>query len=592
MSMGRLEIGFVAAQYLVPADHPSPRQVRDRLDAIMARDLPRTLARAFEPWFSETNPSMWIIRQLHIETAVNITGEPERITRAVATQIARNLDATFHSDNQDNVRYFRNRAEYLASFLSDLAFGNAWSQWYYECFAGLKAVPVSSALHTAITDDIATGKEALGSLTTHELEKVVQSLTSQAARRVLGQLASSGSTGDEIDCFQAVSSAATNSQAELAKLGDEWQRALYLFIAAMNEQKARSGSSLKNAAVAIAAARDPLSKPMAGAEAQVLPCSRSTAFGRIFLLLPHLDELPLVEAARDWPDADQMAAISLIRFLALLKCCGRENWERAFYDPLLRDLLLISPSFSPQGLRAWQAQLERDLLRNFLETLIDWQCSRGGIGGKEQLLIMSQDGGHPLLVVIDAARGLWLLLERYSAHRRGEITAALRPALVRLMAEEGVLYSDPALIDLLQTNFTRLKVINLSDRRIESVGPQKSGLDAILARVDKLPEELDFLTSPQSFEIAPPLDWVLSIVAQHLLRQIAYRLPGFAGSNLPYLSRNFFDFAATLEEEPARRIVRLGHAPLHLVLDMTGMNRQSYRLSWLDERPFALFNSE
>jgi hypothetical protein len=58
------------------------------------------------------------------------------------------------------------------------------------------------------------------------------------------------------------------------------------------------------------------------------------------------------------------------------------------------------------------------------------------------------------------------------------------------------------------------------------------------------------------------------------------------------LSRNFFDFAATLEEEPARRIVRLGHAPLHLVLDMTGMNRQSYRLSWLDERPFAVFNSE
>ena len=591
MSTGRLEIGFVAAQYLVSADHPSPRQVKDRLDAIMARDLPRTLARSFEPWFSETNPSMWIIRQLHIETAVNITGEPERITRAVATQIARNLDATFHSDNQDNVRYFRNRAEYLASFLSDLAFGNAWSRWYYESFAGLKALPLSSALQTAITDDIATGKEALRSLTTHDLEKVVQSLTSQAARQVLGQLASSGSTGNEIDCFQTVSSAATKSAAELAKLGDEWQRALYLFIAVTDEHKARSGSSLKNAALAMAAAREPFSK-IAGAEAQVLPGSRSTAFGRVFLLLPHLDELPLVEAARDWPDADRVAAISLIRFLALLKCCGRENWERAFYDPLLRDLLLISPSLSPEGLRAWQAQLERDLVRNFMETLIDWQCSRGDIGGKEQVLIVSQNRGRPLLVLIDAARGLWLLLERYSAHQRGEITAALRPALVKLMAEEGLLYSDPALIDSLQTNFTRLKVLNLSDRRIDSVGAQTSCLDAILARVDKLPEELDFLTSPQSFEIAPPLDWVLSIVAQHLLRQIAYRLPGFAGSNLPYLSRNFLDFAATVEEEPARRVVRLGHAPLHLVLDMTGMNRQSYRLSWLDERPFALFDSE
>ena len=77
-----------------------------------------------------------------------------------------------------------------------------------------------------------------------------------------------------------------------------------------------------------------------------------------------------------------------------------------------------------------------------------------------------------------------------------------------------------------------------------------------------------------------------------LLRQIAYRLPGFAGSNLPYLFGNFFDFAANIEEEPARRVVRLGQPPLHLVLNMTGMNRQSYRLSWLDERPFALFNSE
>jgi len=35
--------------------------------------------------------------------------------------------------------------------------------------------------------------------------------------------------------------------------------------------------------------------------------------------------------------------------------------------------------------------------------------------------------------------------------------------------------------------------------------------------------------------------------------------------------------------------VRLGRPPLHLILTMTGMLRKVYRLSWLDDRPFALF---
>lgn len=589
MSSSRLEIGSVTARYFLPAMHPSPQRVKDRLDAIIARDLPRTLARAFEPWFAETDQSIWIIRQLNIETTINSTAEPEPVTRALATQIARNLDATIHSDSQDNVRYFRGRAEYLASFLSDLALGTAWNQWCYEGFAGLKALPLSSALRTATCDDIANGKEAMGRLTVRELEKVVQGLSSPDARRVLEQLASIGSVGDEMNCRQAVLSAAGKSQTALAKLGDEWQRALYLFLAASHETSEPSGVSLKNAALAIAAAVDPSSKPLA--DAQVFASSRKTAFGGIFLLLPRLDELPLVEATRDWPHADEVAAISLVRFLVLLKCCGSEDSQRAFYDPLLRDLLLIPRSLSPEELHAWQSQLKPEHLGKLLETLIEWQWSRGCIGGKEQLLIVSRYRGSPLLVLIDAARGLWLLLDRYSLPGRREITAALHSALVSLVQEEGVLYSDPSLVDLLRADFTELNVTDLSDHTIDGVGA-RAGIDAILARLDKLPEELEFLRSPQPFEIACQLDLALSLVAQHLLRQVAYSLPGFAGSNLPYLSRNFFDFAATVEEEPARRVVRLGQPPLHLILKMTGMNRQSYRLSWLDERPFALFQGE
>ena len=592
METSRLEIGCAAIKYLVPAAHPAPLRVRDRLDGIIERQLPRMLARAFDSWFSDSDPSIWIIRQLEIQAAVNVAREPEQITCTVTTQIAKNLGATFQDENQDNVRHFPSRAAYLASFLADLSFGTAKSQWYYQSFAGLNALPLSGALRTALCDKAGIGREALRILSATELPRVLQSLNGQDARQVLERIASEGASADASLCHKVVVEAAMNNVAALNDLADEWQRALYLFIAAIDETKGSDGAALKDMAFKVARDKDSWSKPTADPDARGQSYRRSTALGGIFLLLPHLDELPLVEATSDWPHTDEAAAISLVRFLVLLKCCGCHNSERAFYDPLLRDLLLIPPSLSPEVLQTWQGQLKREHLEQFLEALRDWQWSRGAIGEKEQLLIISQYRGAPLLVLIDAARGLWLQLDGYSVHHRREITAALSAALVRLMEEEGVVYTNPPLIDMLQAEFTGLNVIELSDHTIDIAGPGKPAIDTIVARLDKLAEELEFLRSPQPFAIARQLDLTLSIVAQHLLRQVAYGLPGFAGSNLPYLSRNFFEFAATLEEEPARKVVRLGHPPLHLILNMTGLNRQSYRLSWLDERPFALFQGE
>jgi hypothetical protein len=73
------------------------------------------------------------------------------------------------------------------------------------------------------------------------------------------------------------------------------------------------------------------------------------------------------------------------------------------------------------------------------------------------------------------------------------------------------------------------------------------------------------------------------------MRAFMWRIPGFAWSNLAYAQRNFLDFAATVEEEPGRRVVRMGRPPLALMLSLNGMERQSYRLLWLDERPLTLF---
>jgi len=149
----RLQIQRFQAQYLVSSAHSSPERVKARLDDAITHDLPQTLSTLLSPWFSDADPSLWIIRRLEVSLDVNVAWERESLARAWVAQIARWLDATLRdgADGQ-NVVWFPDRAAYLARFLVDAAQGRAWSKWYYESFAGLHPLPTSAALRTAICD--------------------------------------------------------------------------------------------------------------------------------------------------------------------------------------------------------------------------------------------------------------------------------------------------------------------------------------------------------------------------------------------------------------------------------------------------------
>ena len=215
---------------------------------------------------------------------------------------------------------------------------------------------------------------------------------------------------------------------------------------------------------------------------------RSTPFGGMFLLLPIIDELPLAEALATWPHTDEAAAISLVRFLVLIKCAGYGVARRTFSDPLIRDLMMVPPGISVEVLNDWQSRISETDLQNFLRVLVAWQRSNSSV-----------------------------------------------------------------------------------------------------ERQAMLPQDLAHLALPDWLEFSSDVDLALSQAAQNVLRNFAWRLPGFAESNLPYLRTNFLDFSASIEEEITRRVVRLGSPPLRLVLSLTGMVRQTYRLSWTDDRPFVLF---
>jgi hypothetical protein len=639
MNNNRLQVRRVHAQYLVSSEHPSPQLLQDRLDDEIRRNLTQVLSAAFSPWFSETDPSIWFVRRLEIDVAVNAERGGEQLTRVLATQIARELGATLQDGgDQNNVIRFSSFAAYLSRFLSDLAAGDAWGRWYYESFAGLRLLPTSAALRTAVCNQPETGREALSRFPPGELKQVLRALTRQDGRLVLDSLAGAFAAGDEFECCQRAWNVWQKIGADCFNGLEEWGQALYLYLVAGRDQE-NTGLNLKRGALALlrlssklAASSTAQSEKLlsaligdglaslyetAGADAEtllpLLSCPpawvrdvvyllkmrqtgqartdsattepRDTSFGGAFLLLPVLDELPLDEATHDWLHAEEAASISLVRFLLLIKLCGQEHAGRVFYDPLLRDLLLIPPAVSFETLSDWQSRITHSQRQRFLQVLLNWQSSRRAITGAKQILASTTLNGRPLIVLIDSSRGLWLLAQRYSPRRPRRLIDSLRSFVSELESNEGLLLCDPSLLEMLWPEFPTLKMVSLADTEQAEDNP----ISNILARLDQLSDDVSHLALPNSFKLSPSLDLAMSVAAQQVMRAFAWRLPGFAGSNLPYLSRNFLEFGASVEEELARRVVRLGRPPLQLILGITGMTRQTYRLSWLDERPLALF---
>jgi hypothetical protein len=646
----RLRIRRLRAQYLVSREHLAPERVKARLDEAVMHDLVDTLSTALGPLLSQGKGGLWLIRRLEVEVDVNAAWERDTLTRAWAVQIVRALRDALH-DGEDGVNalWFPDRAAYLARFLADVSEGHAWSKWQYEAFEGLRSLPTSATLRTAICDQPAMGRAALLRLSSDELTKTIRTLTTQDARRILDSLAEDAPAGEEFRCFQAAWSV-WDGEAWGSSARDEATRdVLCLYLAASRGSPDVGGIPLRTAALAllrlaqrlvggstscgeklltaltgddmadlyVAAgtadaeglvpllrcppewvwevgrtllARSAGHAPADGAEEAAPPQGpRYTSFGGVFVLLPLLDELPLIEATQGWPDAGEIPAEALLRFLLLVKGCGQPRAPGLFYDPLIRDLLGIPPTLSVEVVADWQAGVSGANQCTFLDALKAWHAARAAVQGRTLVLARIRARGNPVAVLIDGAHGIWLFAGAYSPRRPERVVESLRGWLSGGAQEETVLLSDQVFLDVLRTAFPEGKVVSLADDAARVIVKEDRSIIETLARLDKLPEDLSYLSLPPSWGLGHMLNQMLSVGAQGLLRAFAWRLPGFAGSNLPYLYANFLDFTGSVEEEPARRVVRLGRPPLHLVLNITGMARSTYTVSWLDERPFALF---
>lgn len=611
-----LSIERLHNHYLVPAEHEAPEQVRSLCETAIAATLPRALATALARSFPENDPSLWFIRRLAVDFAVNTDVDPAGLSAIWAGEIAAGVMAALKSSDAE-VLHFPDQITYLAHFLMDMVEGSAWGKWYYRQFDGLRMLPVSVAVRTAICQSPEIGLKALSLLSECSCTAVVKSLSAADADRILSAVSSiSGGASDETTCFAAIND---NWQTVLTvSASEEERRRVLLFLSILRKHPALAGEVLRTAVTAlcrlsrlvhevsaseshkliaalqrrdIRALYDVAGFDQAAILMPLLRCSedclepllqrvsggpvvnpetrretRFTAFGGAFLLLPLLDQFPLQAATNGWPDLGNISPVTVMRFLILACCFGGERALGCFRDPLLRDLMQIDPQISAEMVAVWLAGISPDNLQTFSREISAWHLETGAAEGNTLQLVPVDCGGVPVLVVVDESRGLWLFAadaESGAENLREVFSAPWNPQNVQCC---------DSLSNLARKNFPDAELDFANENQLPDSAP-----------------DLDYLTLPDEFGCHVQAGLMLSAAAQNLLRFFSTKLSGFARSSLDYLYCNFLDCSAALQEMADQRVVCLGRPPLNLVLAMAGLNRCSYQLSWLGGRACAIF---
>ncbi len=351
------------------------------------------------------------------------------------------------------------------------------------------------------------------------------------------------------------------------------------------------------AAVLDGKTRRPDSEPLSAGESMI------SAFGSVYLLAPALISVGLHEvsetAAGECDKARELSAH--FRHMVIARCLGA-----ARADAALSNIAVALLSGCVCSRRALRGSIEAEALSRAQQLLT---ASLIKVRGLECRCLIAECFPAPrqefeLLLVRDVAGDEWLHACA-PALKGAEMEEALCAVLVEIERFTG---NPPSL--MLLGSLAQYARSGRSRRYAVNLIPIEDGEPGIVAaaqfleslrlipvaqrgRVERLTQssaaEFNYFSCPESEACDDAaLEMMIVLLSRAAIRNFARRLLGFQASSPTFIFQNFLEGVTTVRNLPGRIEVELPPSPLSVVLEMSGMARQSFTIPWLGGREVCL----
>lgn len=194
VTIGRVRLETVIGRRALGLHPPS-----ESAEAFMRAEVAPALGRALAGFINDGDEGFWVVRSVRAAVLAGSGQDGGRIAEALARTLGRRIQASCRPDNPGAVR-FASRAEFLASFLVDLASGQAWERWHNAPFAHLRPLPSRQAAALAVEAWRDHGLAALAAM--HRSGRMAAFLAfadPPLARRILAAVAAARADAGGID---------------------------------------------------------------------------------------------------------------------------------------------------------------------------------------------------------------------------------------------------------------------------------------------------------------------------------------------------------------------------------------------------------
>lgn len=395
---------------------------------------------------------LWFIDRLDARACGRADFGGRTVAELLARQIAHAVRDTLDGGpGQDGVRWFPDRATYLAQWLLDLSHGQAGKHWEYAQFDNLAFSP---ALRERAGAEPACVLAALRSLPGAELDRMLGLLAPADAASVVHALAAGSRPADRRELARTTASlwragrlprdprtatlavllaldaappgpddatAARDLALLCAALRDRDPAGRDRLLAAVRAADVRALAASGQSALAAAFAgwsrsdlADAVTALAADRPGERGPAPDRTTLGGAFLLLPLLAELPLADATSEWPDPPGADAAALTGALATGAVLG--VGPDVLADPWTR-LALGLPADVAEHTVGWSGRVTRRDADRFVRrfaTLVEHRrpAVTGDLGDRS--LLLDPPLAAPLAEAVRVAAGV---LVRELSHR-------------------------------------------------------------------------------------------------------------------------------------------------------------------------------